>query len=256
MTAGTRLAPGRAFWYGPREIPWSWGRSVVTLGVFDGLHRGHTRLLERAVEIGGRRGLPVVLTTFDPHPATITGPGRDTTSIVPLERRVELALGRGADAVLVLPFCRSTAETPAVDFVRAILVRALRATDVVVGENFRFGRRGAGDPTLLRRLGLRHGFEAHSVSLLPGCSSTRVRELVSRGDVAGAATVLGRAHEITGDHDRGTVRPVSPLLPPAGRYRVRVLGREATAVMRTDGTLRVSAPLPAGRIGLALLGRA
>ncbi|BBG00098.1 MULTISPECIES: adenylyltransferase/cytidyltransferase family protein [Pseudonocardia] len=256
MTAALRTDPERAYWYGPREIPWSWGRSVVTLGVFDGLHRGHARLLGRAVELGGRRGLPVVLTTFDPHPATIAGPGRDTTAIVSLEQRAELALERGADAVLVLPFCEAVADTPAVDFVREVLVRGLRASDVVVGANFRFGRRGAGDVTLLRRLGPRHGFEAHGVPLLAGCSSTRVRELVSRGDVAAAAAVLGRAHEITGHHDRGTVRPTSPLLPAAGRYRVRVLGRETTAEMRTDGTVRVSALLPPGPVGLALLGRA
>ena len=249
----TLLDPGadvaaHGYWRGVEEIPPGWGRSVVTLGVFDGLHRGHVRLLERAVDLGRRRGLPVVLATFDPHPARITGPPRDTTPLVDLDRRAELAREHGADAVLVLPFCETMARTPAVGFAVDVLVRALHATDVVVGENFRFGHRGAGDVGLLRQLGARHGFTAHGVPLVPGCSSTRVRSLVATGDVAGAVQVLGRPHRVEGHARGGRVEITGEaLLPPPGRYRVRVDGAPATVIVAgraielpaADGPVRI-----------------
>ncbi|MCE3550627.1 adenylyltransferase/cytidyltransferase family protein [Pseudonocardia sp. RS11V-5] len=244
----------RGYWRGVGEVPWWWGRSVVTLGVFDGLHRGHARLLDRAVELGRRRGLPVVLTTFDPHPATVAGPARDTTPVVTLDRRAELARARGADAVLVLPFDGEVARTPAVDFARDVLVRALRATDVVVGENFRFGHRGAGDVRLLRRLGARHGFAAHGVALLPGCSSTRVRELVAAGDLVGAGRVLGRPHRIPAVPDGPVLTvPDGIALPPDGPYRARVDG-EPAAVAVQGRTLLVTRPAE-GPVAVDLLER-
>ncbi|GAA4700639.1 hypothetical protein GCM10023215_44300 [Pseudonocardia yuanmonensis] len=240
-TAGTgRTGTVRGYWRGLGEIPWWWGRSVVTLGVFDGLHRGHARLLDRAVGLGRRRGLPVVLATFDPHPATVAGPARDTTPVATLDRRAELARAHGAAAVLVLPFDGDLARTPAVDFARDVLVHALRATDVVVGEDFRFGHRGAGDVRLLRRLGARHGFTAHGVPLLPGCSSTRVRSLVAAGDLLGARNVLGRPHRVPAlpGADRLTA-PADVALPPDGRYRARV-GTTATVVEVRGRTLLVA----------------
>ncbi|GAA1845912.1 hypothetical protein GCM10009836_26860 [Pseudonocardia ailaonensis] len=240
-------------WRGLAEVPWSWGRSVVTLGVFDGLHRGHARLLGRAVELGRLRGLPVVLATFDPHPATVAGRHRDTRAVVSLERRAELARELGADAVLVLPFGEGLARTPAVEFARDVLVRTLRATDVVVGENFRFGYRGVGDVRLLRRLGARHGFRAHGVDLLPGCSSTRVRELVAAGDLAGAAGVLGRPHRVPATSTGRSVRVEGDLLPPDGAYRVRAGNLQLTAVLAGR---ELGLRLPAGAVEIELLERA
>jgi riboflavin kinase / FMN adenylyltransferase len=241
-------------WYGTDRIPSQWGRSVVVLGVFDGLHRGHARLLDHAAEVGRRRCLPVVLTTFDPHPATVAGPPRDTTPLVSLDRRVELAHGHGADAVLVLPFGTTMARTPAVDFVREVLVGSLRATDVVVGANFRFGHRGAGDVPLLTDLGLRHDFTAHGVELVPGCSSTRVRELLRAGDPARAAEVLGRPHLVRGRCVDGLLRTTT-MLPAPGRYRVLVCGRETVAEVRADGAVLLHVPLPSAEIGVAFLDR-
>nr|WP_162186156.1 adenylyltransferase/cytidyltransferase family protein [Amycolatopsis jejuensis] len=220
---------------------------MVTLGVFDGLHRGHLRVLRHAVALGRERDLPVVLTTFDPHPATIAGRPRDTTPVATLDQRAELARDHGADAVLVLPFCPELARTPAVDFVQDVLVRGLRATEVVVGGNFRFGHRGAGDVELLRKLGPRHGFRAHGVPLLPGCSSTRVRELVAAGDLRGAAAVLGRPHRVHGFASAGVVDSGPALLPPPGRYPVLAAGRRTVAEM-TD-RLRVR-DLPEGPVEL------
>ncbi|MDT7699004.1 MAG: riboflavin kinase / adenylyltransferase [Pseudonocardiales bacterium] len=238
----TTLREPATHWAGLGDVPWSWGRSIVTLGVFDGMHRGHRRLLDRAVELGERRGLPVVLVTFDPHPATVAGPARDTSALATVERRAELAREHGADAVLVLPFDDVPARTSAVEFALDVLVRALRATDVVVGEDFRFGHRGAGDVTLLRRLGARHGFTAHGVELLAGCSSTQVRALLSAGDVAGAARVLGRFHRSTGvvrvEPRSGEVSRAQGVVPGEGHYRVLLDGVR-------DGVARVDA---AGRL--------
>ncbi|WP_433286462.1 adenylyltransferase/cytidyltransferase family protein [Pseudonocardia sp. CA-142604] len=241
-------------WYGTDQIPSQWGRSVVVLGVFDGLHRGHARLLDHAAEVGRRRRRPVVLTTFDPHPATVAGPPRDTTPLVSLDRRVELAHEHGADAVLVLPFGTAMARTPAVDFVHDVLVGSLRATDVVVGANFRFGHRGAGDVRLLTHLGLRHDFTAHGVDLVPGCSSTRVRELLRAGDPARAAEVLGRPHRVRGRCVDGLLR-TSAMLPAPGRYRVLVRGHETAAEVRADGAVLLHVPLPTGEIDVTFLDR-
>ena len=255
MTAATAAVPAPVRWAGTAQIPWHWGRSVVALGVFDGIHRGHARLLDHAVETGRRERRPVVLATFDPHPATIAGPRRDTAPLADLDRRVALAHSYGADAVLVLPFCGAMARTPAVDFVRDVLVNALRATDVVVGENFRFGHRGAGDVRLLRRLGPRHEFSVHGIPLLEGCSSTRVRELLRAGDPAAAAEVLGRSHTVAGRCVDGLFH-TSTLLPGPGRYRVRVRGHETVADVRADGGVLLHLPLPAGEIDVAFLDRA
>ena len=241
-------------WYGTERIPWQWGRSVVVLGVFDGVHRGHAYLLDHAAEVGRRVGRPVVLATFDPHPATVAGPPRDTTPLVSLDHRVELAHEHGVDAVLVLPFSTTMALTPAVEFVRDVLVRSLRATDVVVGANFRFGHRGAGDVRLLRRLGPHHDFTAHGVDLVPGCSSTRVRELLRAGDPARAAEVLGRPHQVRGRCVGGLLR-TSTMLPAPGRYQVWVCGRETDAEVKADGTVLLHAPLPTVEIDLSFLDR-
>lgn len=252
MTAATATIPAHLRWDGTAEIPWHWGRSVVALGVFDGLHRGHARLIAHAVSVGHERRRPVVLATFDPHPATIAGRPRDTAPLADLDRRIALAHEHGADAVLVLRFCEAMARTPAVDFVRDVLVNAVRATDIVVGENFRFGHRGAGDVRLLRRLGPRHEFGVHGIPLLEGCSSTRVRELLRAGDPAAAAEVLGRPHTVVGRCVDGLFR-TSTLLPAPGSYRVRVRGHECVADVRADGAVVLHLPLPGGEIEVAFL---
>ncbi|ODU22449.1 MAG: hypothetical protein ABT15_27160 [Pseudonocardia sp. SCN 73-27] len=255
VTAAAAAPPAPVRWDGTAAIPWHRGRSVVALGVFDGVHRGHARLIAHAVEIGRERRRPVVLATFDPHPATVAGPRRDTAPLADLDRRVALAHEHGADAVLVLPFCEAMARTPAVDFVRDVLVNALRATDVVVGEDFRFGHRGAGDVRLLGRLGPRHEYAVHSVALLAGCSSTRVRELLRAGDPASAATVLGRPHTVVGRCVDGLFRS-STLLPAPGRYRVRVRGHATVADVRADCGVVLHMPQPDARIEVAFLDRA
>jgi riboflavin kinase/FMN adenylyltransferase len=209
-------------WNGARQIGTTWEESVVTLGVFDGLHRGHVSLLEHAGSLGRQHGLPVVLTTFDPHPVVLTGQSRDIAQITPLGRKVELARHHGADEIVVITFDRVVSQMTGEEFATSVLVGTLGARHVVVGEGFRFGRHGSGDVAALIHLGARHGFEVHARSRVPGCSSTRVRKLVRRGAVERAASVLGRPHRLRGTVAAGRVKLADGLTPAPGSYVVAV----------------------------------
>lgn len=171
--------------------------SVVTMGVFDGFHRGHQALVRRARSRARELLVPSVLLTFDPHPLVLTCPERAPRQLLTVEERVQAALGLGIDHVLVLPFDRQTAATSAENFVRDGLVARLGARHVVVGANFRFGRGGTGDTDYLAEAGHWHGFDVDPVPLVEHrgrvCSSTTVRGLLARGDVAAARELLGRS---------------------------------------------------------------
>ena len=141
-------------WLGLDEIPEAWGPSVVTIGVFDGVHRGHQRIVVRAAEAARELGLPLVVVTFDPHPSEVIRPGSHPALLCSLRRRVQLLAEFGADAVCVLPFTLEFSHLSPGEFVQAVLVDRLHARRVVVGENFRFGYRAAGDLALLAELAL------------------------------------------------------------------------------------------------------
>lgn len=254
-------------WRGVDEVPAGFGPCAVTLGVFDGLHRGHRRLVDRAVRVGEIRGLPTVLVTFDPHPARVLGLARDTAQLSTVERRAELARRRGVDATCVLPFTAEFAKLDPVEFVEHALVAGLRAQAVVVGSDFTFGHRAAGTVDTLRELGQRHGFTTHGVGLLheggTRCSSSAVRECLRRGDVHGAARVLGRPH-----HVDGTLRPagngVSELVsapgtavPAPGCYLGRLTeAGPVTLRVTDDGRILVeSAGVHPGPAGVAFTDR-
>ena len=183
-------------------MPTGWGRSVVTVGVFDGVHRGHQQLIGRAVERGRERGLPTVLVTFDPHPAELVRPGSHPARLTTLRRRAELVAELGIDAFCVLPFTAEVAHTEPPEFVHEVLVERLHAADVVVGRNFTFGHRAAGDVTLLTKLGERFGFGVEGVELITNdgitFSSTYIRSCIEGGDVVAAAAALGRPHRVEG----------------------------------------------------------
>ena len=244
---------GGGLWCGLDEIPAGWGPCVATLGVFDGVHRGHVRLISSAVDLGRARGLPAVLVTFDPHPARVTGRLRDTATLSTPARRANLAQDLGVDAVLVLPFTPELAGVPAEAFVRRVLVEGLRASAVVVGGNFRFGRGGAGTVDTLRLLARRWGFAAQVVDLLQAaderCSSTYVRSCLSRGDVVAAAAALGRPHRVEGRLIASSA-PVSlevsadTAVPAVGSYagRLRVEGGRPVdvEVVVHDGSVTLS----------------
>lgn len=242
-----------SLWHGVDEVPAGFGPCVVTLGVFDGLHRGHTQLVERAVRLGEDHRLPTVLLTFDPHPARVLGLPRDTAALSTVERRAELARRIGVQATCVLPFTLEFAKLGPADFVQHVLVEALHAQAVVVGANFTFGHRAAGTVDTLHELGGRHGFSTHSVGLLheadTRCSSSAVRECLRRGDVHGAARVLGRPHRVegtlhpTGDAPTELLAAPGAALPAPGRYLGRLDSTGPVALTVTgDGRLLVESP--------------
>lgn len=170
--------------------------SVVTLGVFDGFHRGHETLVSRTIGHAARLRVPAVLVTFSPHPLKVLAPGAVPRQLMGLDDRVRHALSLGLDAVVVLPFTAALAMQSAADFVGQGLVDALGARLVVVGANFRCGRGGEGDVERLAGLGRQHGFTLESLDLVQTaggcCSSTEVRRLLADGDVDGARELLGR----------------------------------------------------------------
>ena len=197
-------------WQGPEEVPADWGACVVTVGVFDGVHLGHQRIVGRAVAAAAAVSLPVVVVTFDPHPDEVVRPGSHPPFLCTARRRGQLLAGLGVSAVCVLPFTYEFSQLGPDEFVRAVLVDRLHAAHVVVGENFRFGHRAAGDVALLAELGEKYDFTAEGVPLLTDgvvtISSTRIRDLLGAGDVAGAARDLGRPHRVEGVVVRGQQR--------------------------------------------------
>ncbi len=206
-------------WQGLHDVPDDWGPSVVTIGVFDGVHRGHQRVVGRAVEVAAQLGLPVVVVTFDPHPDEVVRPGSHPPFLCTARRRAELLAGLGADAVCVLPFTPEFSRLGPDEFVRVALVDRLHAARVVVGEDFRFGHRAAGDVALLAQLGEKYDFTAEGVPLLTDdgvtISSTGIREQLAAGDVAAAARDLGRPHRVEGVVVRGQQRGRSLGFPTA-----------------------------------------
>jgi len=197
-------------WYGLAEVPSDWGACVATIGVFDGVHRGHQRIIARAVEIAQARHLPVVVITFDPHPDEVVRPGSHPPFLTTSRRRAELLAGFGADALCMLPFTLEFSRLSPDDFVRVALSERLHATAVVVGENFRFGHRAVGDVPLLAQLGEKYDFTAEGVPLLVEdgvtISSTYIRQQLAAGDVIAAARALGRPHRVEGVVLRGHMR--------------------------------------------------
>jgi len=197
-------------WGGLLDVPDDWGRSVVTIGVFDGVHRGHQGIVRRAVESAAELGLPAVVITFDPHPDEVVRPGTHPPLLSTPRRERELLAGLGVDAVLILPFTLEFSQLGPDEFVRAVLVDRLHAARVVVGENFRFGHKAAGDVELLGELGEKYDFTTEGVPLVMEngvtFSSTGIRAKLADGDVAGAARDLGRPHRVEGVVVRGHQR--------------------------------------------------
>ncbi|MEO3802804.1 bifunctional riboflavin kinase/FAD synthetase [Nonomuraea sp. B1E8] len=182
------------------------GRLVVTIGVFDGVHRGHRRVIERAVAIARERGLRSVAVTFEPHPEEVVRPGSHPPRLTSPQRRGELLAGLGIDEVDVVEFTLELQRTSPEDFVQSVAAERLRAAVVVVGEDFVFGHEASGDVQTLRTLGDKYDFEVEAVPMLDGVSSTAIRDLLVAGDVEGARERLGRPHRVEGVVVRGYQR--------------------------------------------------
>lgn len=229
-------------WRGYEAVPGGWGRSVVTIGVFDGVHRGHQATIGHAVTRARELGVRSVVVTFDPHPAEVVRPGSHPAVLTEPARKAELVEALGVDVLCVVPFTPEFSRLPAEAFVHDILVEHLHAALVVVGENFRFGHRAAGDVALLERLGRSFGFAVEGAPLVASdstvFSSTYIRACVDAGDVTAAAAALGRPHRLEGVVVRGDQRgrelgfPTANLLchryaavPADGVYAARLVRR-------------------------------
>lgn len=196
----------------PEDVPSDFGPSAVAIGKFDGVHAGHRVVIERLEKAAAATGSRAVAVTFDRNPLAVIRPDRCPENVVTVERKLELLGELGLDATLVLTFDEQLAARSAEDFVVDILVGALQVSTVLVGQDFRFGNRGAGTPELLREMGPQYGFSVEVVDdvYLPGSerrvSSSWIRELLMEGDVASAATVLGRYPDVRGEVVHGLKR--------------------------------------------------
>lgn len=196
-------------WRSLSEVPEDLGRTAVVIGNFDGVHRGHQHVVRRGHEVAAERGLTLVAVTFEPHPMAVLRPEHTPVVLTTLEQRAELLADAGADAVLALPFDRDMAAWTPDEFAERVLVSRLHAAVVVVGANFRYGNRAAGDVSCLSDFGAGHDFTVEGIPLDGGpqvWSSTYVRTCLASGDVAGAAEALGRPYSIRGIVVKGDQR--------------------------------------------------
>jgi riboflavin kinase/FMN adenylyltransferase len=222
-------------WSDLSQIPQGYGPSVVTLGNFDGVHKGHRAVLATVVaraRAEGSDGAHAVAVTFDPHPVAVLHPQRAPQIITSPEQRLDLLAATGLDAVLVMEFTHEFALWTPERFVVEVFVKALGASVVVVGEDTRFGVRNSGDVDTLRRLGAAHGFEVLTLRDIGEggrWSSSRVRALVAQGDVAAAAEILGRPHQVSGEVVHGDHRGRELGYPTAN------LSQQSAGLIPADG---------------------
>lgn len=204
------------------EVPADFGPSAVTIGKFDGVHRGHAQVIDHLLSEARSESLTATVVTFDRNPLSLLAPEKCPTELVSNEQKLALLEGSGIDAAVMLKFTRAFSENSPREFVEGMLVNTLHAHVVLVGEDFRFGRFGAGNVSTLQEMGdelgfrivLLDNFELPDTAGLPvdasresrRVSSTWVRKLLAEGDVAGAARLLGRDHVVRSVIVRGAQR--------------------------------------------------
>ncbi|HLA92725.1 MAG TPA: bifunctional riboflavin kinase/FAD synthetase [Actinomycetota bacterium] len=188
--------------HGLGALPFGDGRSVVTVGFFDGVHLGHRAVLDRTVERARERKVPAVAVTFDRHPREVLTPGSEPRLLTTVDRKATLIEETGIDALVVLAFTEDLSRWPAERFITDVLEGRLRAEHCVMGANFTFGHKAAGNIDRLSEVGPSHGFTAERVELvdLDGrrVSSSSVREALAAGDLAWPGLALGRRFVLDG----------------------------------------------------------
>jgi riboflavin kinase / FMN adenylyltransferase len=230
-------------WRGLDGVPVDIPRTIVTIGNFDGVHRGHQHVLSAAHQVAQRLGgLPVVVVTFEPHPLQVLAPDRAPPRLSSLDQRLALLEHWGVDFTLVLEFTDDLAKVSPTDFARDVVFDRLRAAAVVVGENFRFGHRAGGDVALLRELAAGTDIEIAGLALERShdqpWSSSVVRARLDAGDVEGAAEGLGRCFAVTGRVVRGHQRGRELLGYPTANVPVQGPGTAVPADGVYAGWLR------------------
>jgi riboflavin kinase/FMN adenylyltransferase len=224
-------------WRSLAEVPAMPGRAVVTIGNFDGVHIGHRYLFDEVRARADATRASAIVLTFDPHPVHLLAPDRELKLLTPMPERLRLFAESQIDGVLVLRFDAELAAMPAEDFVRQILVDRLRAREILVGRDFRFGWRALGAVELLHTMGAQYDFRMTPVTPLQSrrgtVSSTRIRKLIAAGCVSAAARLLGRHYSVVGPIATGrgiggretvptlNLAPYPELLPLRGVYVTR-----------------------------------
>lgn len=208
--SAAQTTPMRVF-EGLDAVPADWPASAVSIGKFDGVHAGHRAVLAELNTLARHDDLAAVVVTFDRHPLALLNPAGCPAELVSVAQKLDLLAETGVDATVVLSFDRALASLPPEEFVRGILVRTLHARQVMVGRDFRFGARGAGDVGLLTELGRQHGFDVRLIDDVTPLgerrvSSTWIRELLSAGDVRAATGLLGHTPTVRGLVVHGAAR--------------------------------------------------
>jgi riboflavin kinase/FMN adenylyltransferase len=253
-------------WRGLEATPPDLGRTVVTIGMYDGVHRGHQHLISTAVARARALGRPALLLTFDPHPSEVVRPGSHPAILTSADRKAELVAGLGVDAMCVLPFTPEFSRLSPGEFTHTVLVEHLYAAQVVVGRNFTYGHKASGTVETLTAEGRRFGFGVEGVDLtsvgsapdLSGdgevtISSTYIRACVAAGDMTSAALALGRPHRVDGVVVRGDRRgrelgyptanvesPAHTAVPADGVYAGRLVLRDHRGVGRSSHPAAIS----------------
>jgi len=220
------------------------GRSAAAVGIFDGMHRGHQYLLRAMLRKAKTLKARSMAVTFFPHPAHLLRPDIRLGYLVSFAHRLRLLEGAGVQVCVVIPFTRRFASIEPQAFIRDVLVKRLGARAIFTGEDFRFGRNRAGDVGLFKQLAPVHGYQMHAVPALTSgghpVSSTRIRGLITAGELTAAKQLLGRPFAVLGEVIRGknrgkrlgfptaNVRYDNDILPPQGVYAVRVIWKDKT----------------------------
>ena len=199
------------------EIPADFGPCAITIGNFDGVHRGHREILRRLIAAAREEGWKAAALTFDPHPTKLVAPSEAPHLLTTPEQRARLMEQYGVDQVLILPFTREIANFSPEEFVRELLADKLSARAVVVGDNFRFGHRAAGDVQTLEELGTKYSFETEIVEAVVWrhriISSTAIRRFIAGGEVSLACRMLGRPYALVGEVVHGAGRGATQTVP-------------------------------------------
>lgn len=250
----------------------SGGRSIVTIGAYDGVHIGHRLVVERVRALASAEHLRSVVVTFDRHPASVVRPDSAPQLLTDLTQKLELLASTGIDEIELIHFDEERATETAEDFIASVLVSQLAVSVVVVGRNFHFGKARSGNVALLEEMGAEFGYEVVPFDLVMDeaagdglaaevISSTRIRRLIAAGDLAAAERLLRRPHEVRGvlstDAGRagGAVAvPSDILLPPSGRYAARLASLQHREEWHACEAHVGNAPATAGAVVVTVTG--